>query len=181
MIQIKTRAELYGHEATELLRLISVYPGLSEQQLFRFYPGKEDKVRNLLTHLKRQTRVLQADTGRYFLFGTIDFTVDNGLIRAVWILLDFIDRVEYHSSSEFPVKIAFFLAGEIFEIVHIAAGQEVLMSHLMRQHGAYDGRRIALVDCHEQIHLLDFPGISGFCTVEPSGKVNYYKKTNGGM
>ncbi len=55
------------------------------------------------------------------------------------------------------------------------------MSHLMRQHGAYDGRRIALVDCHEQIHLLDFPGISGFCTVEPSGKVNYYKKTNGGM
>ena len=111
MIQIKTRAELYGHEATELLRLISVYPGLSEQQLFRFYPGKEDKVRNLLTHLKRQTRVLQADTGRYFLFGTIDFTVDNGLIRAVWILLDFIDRVEYHSSSEFPVKITFFLAG----------------------------------------------------------------------
>ena len=60
---MKTRAELYGHEATELLRIISMYPGLSEKQLCRFYPGREDVTRNLLSHLCRQGRTRQADTG----------------------------------------------------------------------------------------------------------------------
>lgn len=181
VIQIKTRAELYGQEATELLRLVSIYPGLSELQLCRFYPGREDKIKNLLAHLQRQARIVQADTGRYFPAGTTDFSLDNGLNRAVWILLDFIDHVEYHSSGEFPVKITFFLSGEIYEIVHAATGQEVLISHILRQHGPYDGRRIVLADSHEQLHQLDFPGISGFCTVDLSGRVHYYKKTNGGM
>lgn len=181
VIQIKTRAKLYGQEATELLRLVSIYPGLSELQLCRFYPGREDKIKNLLAHLQRQARIVQANTGRYFPAGTTNFSLDNGLNRAVWILLDFIDRVEYHSSGEFPVKITFFLSGEIYEIVHAAAGQEVLISHILRQHGPYDGRRIVLADSHEQLHQLDFPGISGFCTVDLSGRVHYYKKTNGGM
>ncbi len=61
MVPVKTRAELYGHEATELLRIISMYPGLSEKQLCRFYPGREDVTRNLLSHLCRQGRTRQAD------------------------------------------------------------------------------------------------------------------------
>ena len=100
-----------------------MYPGLSETQLCRFYPGKTDKVKNLLAHLQRQARILRADSGRYFPAGTADFGIDSGLNRAVWILLDFIDRVEYHSSGEFPVKITFFLSGEIYEIIYAAAGQ----------------------------------------------------------
>ena len=181
MIQIKTRAELYGQEATELLRLIAMYPGLSETQLCRFYPDKADKVKNLLAHLQRQARIVPTNVGRYFPAGTTDFTIDSGLNRAVWVLLDFIDRVEYHSSGEFPVKITFFLSGEIYEIIYAAAGQEVLISHILRQHGTHDGRRLVLVDSPEQLHQLDFPGITGYCTVELSGKVQYYKKTNGGM
>ena len=51
---MKTRADLYGGEATELLRIISMYPGLTEKQLCRFYPGREDVTRNLLSHLARQ-------------------------------------------------------------------------------------------------------------------------------
>lgn len=158
-----------------------MYPGLSETQLCRFYPGKTDKVKNLLAHLQRQARILRADSGRYFPAGTADFGIDSGLNRAVWILLDFIDRVEYHSSGEFPVKITFFLSGEIYEIIYAAAGQEVLISHILRQHGTHDGRRLVLVDSPEQLHQLDFPGITGYCTVELSGKVQYYKKKNGGM
>lgn len=69
MVPVKTRAELYGHEATELLRIISMYPGLSEKQLCRFYPGREDVTRNLLSHLCRQGRTRQADTGGYFPYG----------------------------------------------------------------------------------------------------------------
>ncbi len=174
---MKTRAELYGHEATELLRIISMYPGLSEKQLCRFYPGREAVTRNLLSHLCRQGRTRQADTGGYFPYGNGKAETDPGMVRAAWVLLDFIDRAEYHSSSEFPVKIAFFSKGELYEIVHAAAGQEALVTHALRQSRDSGGRRIVLVDDPGQIPLLEFPGITGFCTVDGNGNVSYYKKS----
>ena len=38
---MKTRAEIYGNEATDLLRIVTMYPGLCEHQLLCFHPGKE--------------------------------------------------------------------------------------------------------------------------------------------
>lgn len=174
---MKTRADIYGHEATELLRIISMYPGLSEKQLCRFYPDKEDVTKNLLSHLSRQGRTRQTDTGDYFPYRSDRMETDSGMVRAAWILLDFIDRAEYHSSSEFPVKIAFFSGGELYEIIHAAAGQEALIAHALRQSRDSGSRRIVLVDSPEQISLLEFPGITGFCTVDAAGNVSYYKKS----
>lgn len=37
---MKTRADIYGQEATELLRLISLYPGLIQCQLAGFFPAR---------------------------------------------------------------------------------------------------------------------------------------------
>ena len=109
VLAVKTRADLYGREATELLRIICMYPGLTEKQLCRFYPGREDVTKNLLAHLCRQGRARQIDTGGYFPYGNDKAETDPGIVRAAWVLLDFIDKAEYHSSSDFPVKIVFFL------------------------------------------------------------------------
>lgn len=177
---MKTRADIYGQEAAELLREISMYPGLSEQQLVRFHPGKEDKIRNLLVHLQRQGRTVLTETGSYFPRGEHTRGTDLGLIRSVWVLLDFIDRVEFHSPSDFPVKLLFFSAGEVYEVVYVAAGQEPLITQALRQCRQGESRRIVLLDEAEQIPLIDFPDISGFCTVEPDGTVSYYKKSEGG-
>lgn len=51
---LKTRSDLYSREAAELLRLITMYPGILELQLIRFFPGKETKIKNLLSHLKNR-------------------------------------------------------------------------------------------------------------------------------
>ncbi len=174
---MKTRADLYGHEATELLRIISMYPGLTERQLCRFYPDREEVTKNLLSHLSRQGRTRQKDTGGYFPYGDGGAETDSGMVRAAWVLLDFIDKAEYHSSSEFPVKIAFFSGGELYEIIYAAAGQEALVTHALRQNCDSGGRRIVLVDDPGQIPLLEFPGITGFCTVDSGGNVSYYKKS----
>ena len=37
---MRTRAEIYGNEAATLLRTVTMYPGLSQQQLLCFHPGK---------------------------------------------------------------------------------------------------------------------------------------------
>lgn len=177
---MKTRADIYGQEATELLRIISLYPGLVQRQLEGFFPGKENAVvAGLLVHLKRQGRIQLGGDGTWFPYGKTP-QVDLGLMQSVWVLLDVIDRVEYHSPGDFPAKIIFFSNGEIYEIIYAAIGQEALISHALKQGARQDGRRIVLTEDSGQIPLLDFPCIAGFCTVSSTGQVLYYQRANGG-
>ena len=81
----------------------------------------------------------------------------------MWVLLDFICRVDYHAPADFPVKLVFFADGELYEIAYIAAGQEALVCHALRGNKG-GSRRIMLVDTPAQIAKIDCPGISGFCT-----------------
>lgn len=177
---MKTRADIYGQEATEMLRLISLYPGLIQCQLAGFFPGKDSAVvYGLLSHLKRQGRAEQSISGGWFPYGK-KHQADSGLIQSVWVLLDVIDRVEYHSPGDFPAKVIFFSGGEIYEIVYVAVSQEALIAHALKQDARQDSRRIVLVEEPDQIPLLDFPSIAGFCTVSSSGQVLYYQRANGG-
>ncbi|MEA4845765.1 MAG: DUF5697 family protein [Clostridiaceae bacterium] len=177
---MRTRDEIYGQEATGLLRDIAMYPGLRSEQLCRFYPSKKDKILKLLTHLCKQGRVGQSEDGAYFLRGADSQNIDTGLVRAVWVLLDFIERVEYHSASDFPVKLIFFIDGELYEVVYAASGQEALVAHILSGKASENsGRRIVLVDIPEQIGLIQISGVSGYCTVNEAGKISYYKKEGG--
>lgn len=178
---MRTRADIYGQEATEMLRIINLYPGLWKQQLSGFFKGKEDTVNNLLSHLERQGRITRDDTGHLFPHGKQITGTDNSLLRSLWILLDFIDQTEFHSPSEFPVTIIFFADGELYEIIHVACGHEILVAHALQAVKEHIGRRIVLVDEPSQIQSLDFPGICGFCTADSAGQIDYYKKMNGGM
>ena len=58
---MKTRAELYGQEAKSLLRDITMYRALTEEQVLRLYPGKRETVRNLLSYLTKQNRIYYVD------------------------------------------------------------------------------------------------------------------------
>ena len=115
---MKTRAEIYGNEAADLLRTVTMYPGLSEQQLLCFHPGKEETAKALLSHLERQGRIFQAESGGYFPAGQ-PAKLDRALVRAVWVLLDFIQRAEYHAPADFPVKLVFFADGELYEVASV--------------------------------------------------------------
>lgn len=174
---LRTRAEIYGKEAVALLQEVSLYPGIREGQLSAFHPGKEDTVNNLLSHLKRQGRIAEAEDGGFYPYGECPRAPDSGMVRAVWVLLDFLDRVEFHSSGDFPVKVVFFSGGEMYEVVYAAEGQEALVSYAMGRNKEDGSRRIVLVDGPGQIPLLVFPGIIGFCTVDLAGNVSYYKKS----
>ena len=111
---MKTRAELYGHEAVGLLRDITMYRVLEKEQLLRLYPGKRGKIENLLAYLTKQGRIFFVD-GRYCASLDCAEQTDRGLLAAVWVLIDFIEQVEYHSVSDFPAKIIFFAEGEVYE------------------------------------------------------------------
>lgn len=175
---MKTRAQIYDKEAAGLLRAISLYPGLLEEQLCRLYPGKETAAKSILAKLEKQGRVERAESGGWFLYGNDTQNADAGTRRAVWVLLDFIEQTEFHSSSDFPVNLIFFAKGEVYEVIDLPAGQETLISQALRQSHEEPGRRIFIVESPQQITEIDIPGVSAYCTVSEDGTVQYYQKAN---
>lgn len=175
---MKTRAQIYGKEAAGLLRAVSLYPGLLEEQLCRLYPGKETAAKSILARLEKQGRVTRAEDGGWFLYGSNTQDADAGTRRAVWVLLDFIGQAEFHSSGDFPVRVIFFARGEVYEVIDLSAGQEAFVSQALRQSREEPGRRILIVDDPRQIAGLDIPGVSAYCTVGGDGIVSYYQKSS---
>lgn len=101
---MKTRAEIYGNEAAALLRIVTMYPGLNMQQLLCFHPGKEEIIKTLLSHLQKQGRIFQTDTGGYFPSGWAAKS-DNSLIRAALGEKD-CTRISVMEKKRFPAWLA---------------------------------------------------------------------------
>ena len=174
---MKTRQQIYGQEAAGILRDVSMYRVLAREQLLRLYPGKRDKVEKLLTHLVRQGRIFHDKAADLYCASEDSAeSIDRGLLAAVWVLVDFINQVEYHSACDFPGKIMFFADGEVYEIVPISVGQEALVGQLLTAGPKDPPKYIVLVDKPEQIAELQIPNASGYCTVSDDGTVRYYQK-----
>ena len=177
VIVLKNRAAIYQREAAEMLHNISLYPGLTEEQLCRFFPEKEATAKTLLAHMLKEGRIFCAENGRYYANQrSTKRRRSKTYPAASGFLLDFIDQVEYHTVGEFPAAILCFANGELYEIVPIPQGKETMICQLLRQPQKDAGKRIVVVDDAAQIELLDIPQVAGFCTVAEDGTVSYYKK-----
>lgn len=173
---MKTREEIYGNEATALLRDVTMYHNLSEKQLLALYQDKDSIIKNLLTHLTKQGRIFYDNTNGCYSSNTKE-KIDKGMSMAIWVLIDFISKVEYHSASDFPAKLIFFASGSVYEVIYVPLEQETLINHLWSHLVEEDPpRRIIIVDNPEQISAVNIPSVSGFCTVDVDGNIDYFKK-----
>ena len=155
VIVLKNRAAIYQREAAEMLHNISLYPGLTEEQLCRFFPEKEATAKTLLAHMLKEGRIFCTENSRYYANQEAQNGADKDLSCCVWVLLDFIDQVEYHTVGEFPAAILCFANGELYEIVPIPQGKETMICQLLRQPQKDTGKRIVVVEDVAQIELLD--------------------------
>ena len=172
---MKARDQTYRQDAASLLRDISMYRVLRKEQLLRLYPGKEQSVRMLLDYLVKQSRIYHIGTV-YCADPSCADGVDRGLLAAVWVLVDFIDRVEFHSIGEFPAKVIFIADGKVYEVIHIERGKETMMCQIMGRRGDDTPLPLVLVDDPAQINGLELPNVCGYCTVSLDGEVQYYQK-----
>ncbi len=173
---MKTREQIYGKEAAALLRDITTYHCMKRSQIIKLYPGKERQVENLLSHLTRQGRIFY-DTGSDAYFDSREMQTDAEMLAALWVLADFGDRTEYHSSDEFPIKIIFFAEGETYEVICLPPDKETLIEHALSHRADEDsGKRILIVEDAEQISHIHIPN-AVFCTADSdTGNVQYYRK-----
>ena len=80
---MKNRVAIYQREAAEMLQNIAQYPGLTEEQLCRFFSEKESTAKILLSHMLKEGRAYRADNGRYYINQEIQNGADDTLSRCI--------------------------------------------------------------------------------------------------
>lgn len=161
---------------SEIVRLLSTYHALTLLQFEAFFPElTRQKLLLLLRKLEKSGRLTLIPERKLILY-TKDCIPNPSILSAFWVLLDFQEDITYHTASDFPVTLTFYTQSDVYDVIHIPEEKEILMNHALSVYKEDSPHRIAVVDDAGQIPLLDFPGITAFCTVTPDGKVQYYRK-----
>lgn len=173
---MNTRVDLYANEANVLLETVSTYHTLRTEQLYKLFPPqKMNTVKMLLRRYAREQRLfLSKDES--LVSADSEIPKNSSLIKAFWVLLDFIDKAEYHTAGIFPVLICFFADGELYEIIHVSFGQEAMISVALPKSEKEPSKRILLLDELSQMARIQIDGIAGYCLVTQDGVISYYQQ-----
>lgn len=170
---MRTRDDLT--EAKEVVRVLSLYGALLFQQILALFPGRAETVRNMIARMIKQKRLFYIEDCCAVAISP-EKQLDAGMVSAFWVLLDFLDQVDFHIASDFPIAISFFTeAGDAYDIISIAPGQENTMNHALWYVKGEDlPKRLVVVDNPDQIPKLNITNVAGFCTVSSDGEVSYF-------
>ena len=169
-----TREQIYGKEATEILRYVTTYHCITRNHLLRIYPDREKQIDNLLKYLLRQGRIFTSPNTADIFFDNSECPLDREMLAALWVYADFSDRAEYHYAGEFPVKILFFADATAFDIIYVPKDKEALINCAAMQLDE-DSKRIVIVETMEQIDKLTIPNTAAYCLVNlQTGEIQYY-------
>lgn len=172
---MKTRKELYGKDASAILRDITTYHCIKKEQIIRLHPGvKSEVVEKLLYHLQNNRRIYY-DNKSDIAYDSAEHITDYEMLAALDVLCDFADKAEYHAAGEFPVKIVFFADGEAYDIICLPKDKQTLYEQVLSS-SVENGKRIILLESKEQINRLNIADISALCLKdEVGGAIKYYK------
>lgn len=101
-----------------------------------------------------------------------------GIIAAVWVLLDFLSDVTYHTISSFPAVLSFYTEGDGYDVIFIPIDKESLYNHALPEQ-TEGNKRLVIIQDICQLQKIDFPQISAFCRISDDGQVQYFKKQGG--
>ena len=171
---MKTRKELYGKEAMEIIRVLSAYKVLYYEQVCRLFPKKRETIEQIIRLLVKQNRIQYDETFDFLYYDNP--SPDYRIISCFWVLLDFIEKADYHIPASYPAVISFFAKQEIYEIVSISEGEEKMMQYAFQTLAAqFPAKRIVVVEKPEQIPNCIITGAVGYCTVLQNGTIAYYQ------
>ena len=144
-----------------VIKWLSQYGPLPKAQVVRLLRDKSPTTaERLLNRMKRDQRI--ADVGDGYYLGLDPYcTPDQRVILAVWVLLQFIDRVEplAHYPATYPSQLFFLKENTGYEIVVLYEGEQ----HLPRllQHREEDLKYIFVLPKIQMVHQLVLPRAVG--------------------
>lgn len=177
---MKTRKDIYGNEAATMLRFVKLYHNIRKEQLKRLmYDTKPDVFEKLLFHLQNNRRIYH-DKNTDIIYADADTNFNLDIIKCLWVLCDFVEKADFHSSSDFPVNLIFFGDEELYEISYIAQGKEAIFEQALNYFEA-SNKRVIVLEEKEQISKINIPDVTAYCIVnDVTGEVKYFKSQGGG-
>ena len=128
------RNQQQGKHLLEITQLLSMYHALNLSQLGRLYPKLEQsKLLLILKKLEKAGRLVFG-TDRESILYTKDCVPDPSITAAFWVLLDFRKDITYHTASDFPVALTLYTQLDVYDVIHIPEGKEMLMNHALSAH-----------------------------------------------
>ena len=171
---MKTRDSLQK-EATEIIRILSIYRTLMYEQIIRMFPNKSEIIEKLIARLINQKRIIYEEETAMLSYGPDkNDNPDLNLILAFWVLADFLDEAEYHFPSEFPAQIAFFMDHKFYEIIVIEHGKEAMINRVLAIKNREQSNKIIIVRNEKQIPKVTAENIFCFCVVGKTGEIEYF-------
>lgn len=158
----------------------TVYYNIRKEQLKRLmYDTKPDVFEKLLFHLQNNRRIYH-DKNTDILYADADTTLNMDTIKCLWVLCDFVEKADFHSSSDFPVNLIFFGDEELYEISYIAQGKEAIFEQAFKNFEV-SNKRVIVLEEKEQISKINIPDVTAYCIVnDDTGEVKYFKSQEGG-
>lgn len=173
---MKTRKDLYSNEATEILRCLTMYGNIRKEQLEKMFPKtKAEVIDKLIFHLQNNRRIFY-DKKTEILYSDSEQKINFDIIYCLWLLCDFAENIEYHSSCDFPVNLVFICDGELYEVSYIPEAKEYFFEKALNFQKC-EGKRILILENERQLSRIDIVDVSAYGIVnDNTGQVKYYKK-----
>jgi len=172
MMQMKNS---FQKETAEIIRVMSNYKTLVYAQVIRMFPDKTKNIEDIIKRLIKQKRLFYDQATETLSYGyERNKNPDKNLITAFWVLVDFFGAAEFYYPSDYPVQIAFFMDEGLYEIIKTDYGKETMINHILSNKNDDPPNRIIIVDSEEQIPKITAGNIFCFCTVDETGKIEYF-------
>lgn len=174
---IRGIAELY--EDIKMMReFISEFKVCRTEQFDQFLYNKDSRIKKKIRtqlvnrgfmHIIDDVCCVETEMERYY---------DEGVIKAIWVLLDFRDKLMFWGKSDYPAKAKFATTEGFYYVVVAEKGKENIINNFYLNNGDDETKYIVIIDSKSQIPKLTFDGVVAFCMVNDFGNVTYYR--NGG-
>ena len=171
--------------AVRVLELIRRYNVMAYEQVCAFFPGEEKAAGRACRKLEKTRQIIKNPyTGLYASSEFAYSLKDEGTLCCLWVLVDVLGKrkLENHylaEKEEYPARIIFFSAQEIYDILYVGSGDLRLVNGIFAKGKRQGENHIVVVENVELIRQLEIPNVIGYCVVR-EGSVEYYRKPKNG-
>ena len=162
-----------GRKEEKIVDLLSEYGTLQIEQIEQFFAFEEDIRLPLRNVVKRGRAIILEEEG--LVKAHKDICTDHVLMKCFWVVVDLAEEVEHHFRGTYPMILTFYANGKAYELYYCAKGDELAVSHIIRQREVQvKEQRIIVIEEPSQMNRINIPD-AAFCIIGEKGEVVYYE------
>lgn len=168
-------AEEHYADVKKMREFISEYKTVKIEQFDKYLYDKEQRIKNIIRRRLVSQDLMFVVDGMCSVKPDWQHYYDRAMIKALWVMLDFCEEIDYNSPQEYPTKIRFSKNGEVFDVCVAERGTESELNVYYKNFANETHNYLVVVDEQSQMSKLTFNGIVAFCIVGEDGNVDYYR------